>query len=258
VLIITNQFALDHFAVFLLFLCCIISCISLLSVTGTISSKWFYELGFRLAQTMLFAIDEINRNSNLLPNVTLGYTFYDNCVELGIAFRAALSLVSGQEEKIILDDTCVGNPPVIGIVGDSSSTPSIAISSVLGLYRVPMVSFQFNHSMLFLTIPSDAFQVHAMINILKHFGWTWAGLLVSDDDYGFHAARALQSELSLSGEICLAYVENCIFSLCLTNIFQSYISGESVLGIHISVQICSSSTRLVGRWRSTMHWTGRT
>nr|XP_023008503.2 extracellular calcium-sensing receptor-like [Maylandia zebra] len=176
----------------------------------------FYELGFRLAQTMLFAIDEINRNSNLLPNVTLGYTFYDNCVELGIAFRAALSLVSGQEEKIILDDTCVGNPPVIGIVGDSSSTPSIAISSVLGLYRVPMVSYFATCSCLsgrqkypsfFRTIPSDAFQVHAMINILKHFGWTWAGLLVSDDDYGFHAARALQSELSLSGEICLAYIE---------------------------------------------------
>uniref|UniRef100_A0A3P9B546 Extracellular calcium-sensing receptor-like n=1 Tax=Maylandia zebra TaxID=106582 RepID=A0A3P9B546_9CICH len=176
----------------------------------------FYELGFRLAQTMLFAIDEINRNSNLLPNVTLGYTFYDNCVELGIAFRAALSLVSGQEEKIILDDTCVGNPPVIGIVGDSSSTPSIAISSVLGFLYFSQVSYFATCSCLsgrqkypsfFRTIPSDAFQVHAMINILKHFGWTWAGLLVSDDDYGFHAARALQSELSLSGEICLAYIE---------------------------------------------------
>ncbi|KAL3991757.1 A-kinase anchor protein 28 [Sarotherodon galilaeus] len=176
----------------------------------------FYELGFRLAQTMLFAIDEINRNSNLLPNVTLGYTLYDNCVELGITFRAALSLVSGQEEKIILHNTCVGNPPVLGIVGDSSSTPSIAISSVLGLYRVPMVSYfatcsclsdHQNYPSFFRTIPSDAFQVRAMIHILKHFGWTWAGLLVSDDDYGFHAARSLQSQLSLSAEICLAYVE---------------------------------------------------
>ncbi|XP_045929930.1 extracellular calcium-sensing receptor-like isoform X2 [Micropterus dolomieu] len=147
----------------------------------------FDVLGFRQAQTMAFAIDEINRNSNLLPNVTLGYSLYDNCIKLEIGFRAALSLVSGQEEHFILDETCVGTPPVLGIVGDSSSTHSIAISSVLGLYRVPMVSYFATCSCLsdrkkfpsfFRTIPSDAFQVRAMIQILTHFGWTWAGLLV--------------------------------------------------------------------------------
>ncbi|XP_044059703.1 extracellular calcium-sensing receptor-like isoform X2 [Siniperca chuatsi] len=176
----------------------------------------FDVLGFRQAQTMAFAIDEINRNSNLLPNVTLGYSLYDNCIKLGIGFRAALSLVSGQEEQFILDKNCVGTPPVLGIVGDSISTSSIAISSVLGLYRVPMVSYFATCSCLsdrqkfpsfFRTIPSDAFQVRAMIQILKHFGWTWAGLLVSDDDYGLHAARSFQSDFVQSGGGCLAYFE---------------------------------------------------
>ncbi|XP_073342626.1 extracellular calcium-sensing receptor-like [Pagrus major] len=176
----------------------------------------FDILGFRQAQTMVFAIDEINRNSNLLPNVTLGYSLYDNCIKLRIGFPAAMSLVSGQEEQFILDKTCVGTPPVIGIVGDPSSTSSIAISSVLGSYRVPMVSYFATCSCLsdrqkfpsfFRTIPSDAFQVRAMIQILNHFDWTWAGLLVSDDDYGLHAARSFQSDLAHSGGGCLAYVE---------------------------------------------------
>uniref|UniRef100_A0A669DBJ4 G-protein coupled receptors family 3 profile domain-containing protein n=1 Tax=Oreochromis niloticus TaxID=8128 RepID=A0A669DBJ4_ORENI len=180
------------------------------------SCHGFYVQGFRQAQTMAFAIDEINNNSSLLPNVTVGYTLYDNCAELGIGFRGALSLASGQEEQIILHNTCVGKPPVLAIVGETSSTRSIAISSILGLYRVPMVSYFATCSCLsdrqkypsfFRTIPSDAFQVRAMIQILKHFGWTWAGLLITDDDYGLHAARSLQSELSLSGEGCLAYVE---------------------------------------------------
>ncbi|KAG7495736.1 extracellular calcium-sensing receptor-like [Solea senegalensis] len=100
-------------------------------------------MGFKLAQTMAFAIDEINRNSNLLPNVTLGYSLYDNCLQLGIAFHAALTLVSGQEEQVTLEEKCEGTPPVLGIVGDSSSTRTIAISTVLGLYRVPLVSFFF-------------------------------------------------------------------------------------------------------------------
>ena len=46
-----------------------------------------------------------------------------------------------------------------------------------------------------------------MIQILKRFGWTWAGLLVSDDDYGLHAARSFQSDLAHSGGGCLAYLE---------------------------------------------------
>nr|XP_046245301.1 extracellular calcium-sensing receptor-like [Scatophagus argus] len=176
----------------------------------------FDLIGFRRAQTMAFAVDEINRNSNLLPNVTLGYSLYDNCLNIGIGFRAALSLVSGREEQFMLDETCVGTPPVVGIVGDSSSTHSIAISSVLGLYRVPLVSYFATCSCLsdrqkfpsfFRTIPSDAFQVRAMIQILKHFGWTWVGLLISDDDYGLHAARSFQADLAQSHVACLAYLE---------------------------------------------------
>ncbi|XP_029027450.1 extracellular calcium-sensing receptor-like [Betta splendens] len=176
----------------------------------------FDPLGFRKAQTMAFAIDEINRNSKLLPNVTLGYSLYDNCLQLAIGFRAALTLVSGEEQQVVLHETCVGMPPVLGIVGDSSSTRCIAISSVLGLYRVPMVSYFATCSCLsdrkrfpsfFRTIPSDSFQVRAVIQILNHFGWTWAGLLISDDDYGLYAARSFQSDLGQSGGGCLAYVE---------------------------------------------------
>nr|XP_043878360.1 vomeronasal type-2 receptor 1-like [Solea senegalensis] len=98
----------------------------------------FHVIGFRQAQTMAFAIDEINRNSNLLPNVTLGYSLYDNCLQLRFGFPAALTLVSGQEEQFTLEENCVGTPPVLGIVGDSTSSNSIAISAVLGLYRVPL------------------------------------------------------------------------------------------------------------------------
>ncbi|KAM3615370.1 uncharacterized protein V6R79_001109 [Siganus canaliculatus] len=176
--------------------------------------RGFDTLGFRQAMTMAFAIDEINKNSHLLPNVTLGYSLYDNCGTLVVGVSSALSMASGQEEQFLLQQDCLGTPPVLGIVGDHYSTFSIAISSVLGLFRVPIVSYYATCSCLsdrqrfpsfFRTIPSDAFQVLAMIQILKHFGWTWVGLLVSDDDYGLHVARSFQSELAQSGRGCLAY-----------------------------------------------------
>lgn len=93
---------------------------------------------FQQAQTMVYAINEINNNPNLLPNITLGYHLYDNCVKLGVAFRSATALVSGTEESFNVFN-CTGPPPIIGIVGDPGSTHCIAISSVLGLFRIPMV-----------------------------------------------------------------------------------------------------------------------
>ncbi|KAM4567018.1 vomeronasal type-2 receptor 1-like [Odontesthes bonariensis] len=178
--------------------------------------KGFDTLGFRHAMTMAFAIEEINNNSDLLPNTTLGYSLYDNCGALVIGFSGALSLVSGRDKQFPLQENCSGTPPVLGIVGDHYSTFSIAIANVLGLYKMSIVSYFATCSCLsdrqrfptfFRTIPSEAFQVSAMIQILKHFGWTWVGLLVSDDDYGLHVAQSFQSDLVMSGRGCLAYVE---------------------------------------------------
>ncbi|XP_008303660.1 extracellular calcium-sensing receptor-like, partial [Stegastes partitus] len=190
--------------------------LSFTSEPNKLSCQGFDSSAFRHAMTMAFAIDEINKNSNLLPNVTLGYSLYDNCATLVVGFSAALSLVSGREEQFLLQENCSGTPPVLGIVGDSFSTFSIATSDVIGLFHLPIVSYFATCSCLsdrnrfpsfFRTIPSDAFQVHAMIQILKRFGWTWAGLLVSDDDYGLHAAQSFQTELVQSGGGCLAYTE---------------------------------------------------
>ncbi|KAI7802293.1 putative pheromone receptor CPpr12 [Triplophysa rosa] len=174
----------------------------------------FYMASFQQAQAMVFAINEINKKSRLLPNITLGYHLYDNCVKLGVAFRAATALISGTEESLS-DFKCTGPPPVIGIVGDPGSTHCIAISSVLGLFRIPMVSYYATCSCLsdrkkypsfFRTIPSDAFQVRAMMQILRHFGWTWVGVIYSDDDYGIYAAQSFHQEVQLFGG-CVAFSE---------------------------------------------------
>ena len=50
-------------------------------------------------------------------------------------------------------------------------------------------------------------QVQAILQIMRHFGWTWFGLVITDDNYGHSAARSFQSEVERSGLLCLAYVE---------------------------------------------------
>ncbi|XP_006637611.3 extracellular calcium-sensing receptor-like [Lepisosteus oculatus] len=162
---------------------------------------------------MAFAIEEINRDPALLPNITLGYRLYDNCVNLAVALQAATALISGEDDSVT-DYSCTGTPPVLAIVGDPSSTHSIAISRILGLFRVPMVSYYATCSCLsnrkefpsfFRTIPSDAFQVKAMVQILRHYGWTWVGVIASDDDYGQSAIKSFIEEVNKFG--CIGFSE---------------------------------------------------
>uniref|UniRef100_A0A8C4SHE5 Extracellular calcium-sensing receptor-like n=1 Tax=Erpetoichthys calabaricus TaxID=27687 RepID=A0A8C4SHE5_ERPCA len=89
---------------------------------------------------MIFAIEEINRDQILLPNITLGYRLYDNCVKLPVAMRVAAALISGKEDEI-KDYDCRGPPPVIAIIGDPVSTHSIAISRILSLFQMPMLLY---------------------------------------------------------------------------------------------------------------------
>ncbi|XP_028817517.1 extracellular calcium-sensing receptor-like isoform X2 [Denticeps clupeoides] len=45
-----------------------------------------------------------------------------------------------------------------------------------------------------------------MMQILKHFGWTWVGLIVSNDDYGLNAAQSFHQDISVFGG-CVAFYE---------------------------------------------------
>ncbi|XP_028681633.2 extracellular calcium-sensing receptor-like [Erpetoichthys calabaricus] len=168
---------------------------------------------FQRIQTMIFAIEEINKDQALLPNITLGYRMYDNCVTLPIALRAAISLLSGLEANMTLED-CSKSPPVLAVLGDPLSSHSIAMSRILSLFRVPMVSHYATCSCLsnkqefpsfFRTIPSDAFQVKAIIQIIKQYRWIWIGAIASDDDYGQNAIKIFMEEVNQFG--CIAFIE---------------------------------------------------
>ena len=103
-------------------------------------------------QAQAYAITEINRNPSLLPNVTLGYDIYDSCYSAEVGFRGVMSLLGGRGEHFPLHESCVGSPPVLGIVGPFAgySGNVIPIIRIIGLYRVPTVSFLFECPVIWL------------------------------------------------------------------------------------------------------------
>ncbi|XP_035241568.1 extracellular calcium-sensing receptor-like [Anguilla anguilla] len=169
---------------------------------------------FRVAQTMIFTIEEINNRTDILPGVSLGYKIYDTCDSAAISIQSAMALMNGYEDT--LTDTSCSTPAVVhAIIGDSVSTNTMAIAATVGLFQIPVISHFATCACLsnrkefptfFRTIPSDYYQSRALAQLVKHFGWTWIGAVRSDSDYGNNGMATFIKAAQQEG-ICIEYSE---------------------------------------------------
>ncbi|XP_064159319.1 extracellular calcium-sensing receptor-like [Anguilla rostrata] len=169
---------------------------------------------FQYAQTMIFAIEEINNSTDLLPGISLGYKMYDSCGSSATAGKAGLALTNGYQDSASAAP-CSERAAVQAILGETSSSPTIAISTSIGPFHIPLISHfatcaclsdKTKYPSFLRTIPSDYYQSRALAQLVKHFGWTWVGAIRSDDDYGFNGMTAFIKAAQQQG-VCVEYSE---------------------------------------------------
>lgn len=92
---------------------------------------------------MVFAIEEINNNSSLLPGVTLGYRMLDSCDYVHTSLRSMLALVNGTSGQTQAAGSagpkCLSTAPVSAVIGLASSSPTRAVAHTLGPFGIPLV-----------------------------------------------------------------------------------------------------------------------
>ncbi|XP_070685102.1 extracellular calcium-sensing receptor-like [Pempheris klunzingeri] len=168
---------------------------------------------FRFAQTMIFAIEEINKSEFLLPNVSIGYRIYDNCGSTLSSMRAVMALMNGDEQTF--GKSCSGQSSVHAIIGESESSSTIILARTTGPFKIPVISHSATCECLsnrkeypsfFRTIASDLYQSRALAQLVKHFGWTWVGAVNSDSDYGNNGMAIFLAAAQEEG-VCVEYTE---------------------------------------------------
>ncbi|XP_075433999.1 extracellular calcium-sensing receptor-like [Ascaphus truei] len=196
-------------------------------------------------QAMRFAIEEINRSPDLLPNLTLGFQVYDSCAVLQREIEGTLWVLTGQNQAIP-NYSCREGPPLAAIIGHSMSSYSILMAHILGLYKYPQISHFSTSSLLsdrtqfpsfFRTVPSDVFQSRGLAQLVLHFGWTWVGLLAPDDDYGQEGTQVIREEVLRAGA-CVAFMEYILTSLS----FQNIINIVKVMKASTAMAVIAFST----------------
>uniref|UniRef100_A0A8C4RT10 Metabotropic glutamate receptor 3 n=1 Tax=Erpetoichthys calabaricus TaxID=27687 RepID=A0A8C4RT10_ERPCA len=183
------------------------------------------DRGIQRLEAMLFAIEEINKDTYLLPGVALGVHILDTCSRDTYALEQSLefvraSLTKVDETEYICPDgsyAIQGNNPLViaGVIGGSYSSVSIQVANLLRLFQIPQISYASTSAKLSdksrydyfaRTVPPDFYQAKAMAEILRFFNWTYVSTVASEGDYGETGIEAFEQEARLRN-ICIATSE---------------------------------------------------
>ncbi|XP_077779800.1 vomeronasal type-2 receptor 26-like [Podarcis muralis] len=158
-----------------------------------------------------FAIQDINQNPKLLQNITLGYSFYENFYNSRVTYDAMLDLLSTGQVNVP-NYNCGRQNDILAILEGADSQNSIQISSLLGIYKIPQVSYAFVSHVLndkrhfpffYRMVPKEEALYPGIVKLLQHFRWMFIGLLAPDTDNGVRFMKTL-TPLLIKGGICIA------------------------------------------------------
>ncbi|KAG6466748.1 type-2 vomeronasal receptor [Crotalus adamanteus] len=164
--------------------------------------------------SMVFAVNEINENLKLLPNITLGFQIYESYFSARMAYQNTLNLVS-RHNKTVPNYKCDVERNLIAAIGGLDSEITLHMASILTLYKISQVTYNFfspavrekyQFAFLYQMTPSETFQLNGLVQLLLYFQWKWVGIIALGDEKGEMFVQIL-SYLLFEKEICVAFTE---------------------------------------------------
>ncbi|XP_019516930.1 PREDICTED: metabotropic glutamate receptor 6 isoform X6 [Hipposideros armiger] len=181
------------------------------------------EQGVHRLEAMLYALDRVNADPELLPGVRLGARLLDTCSRDTYALEQALSfvqaLIRGRGNGDEAGVRCPGGVPqlraapperVVAVVGASASSVSIMVANVLRLFAIPQISYastapelsdSTRYDFFSRVVPPDSYQAQAMVDIVRAVGWNYVSTLASEGNYGESGVEAFIQISREAGEL---------------------------------------------------------
>eukprot|EP01084_Bolivina_argentea_P258488 435790_1 len=139
------------------------------------------------------AAQEINNNTDLLPNVEFSLHRFDSENNPQRALIHAIAITEFESANVY-------NFPII--LGCPWSSLSESAATVLNAYNMGLISSSATSVSLsntkkypyfYRTIPSDSLQAQGLILLCNEFGWTTIGVVYVNDAYGLNLALGIQN-----------------------------------------------------------------
>ncbi|XP_068957203.1 vomeronasal type-2 receptor 26-like [Petaurus breviceps papuanus] len=175
--------------------------------------KWLYK-NYQQALTIMFAVEEINKDPYLLANITLGFHIYNTYHSDERTLESSLRWLSGQGQ-LIPNYSCWEQDKAVAIIGGATSALSVQMGTLLDLYKYlqitfgpyePILSDKLKFPSLYQMAPRDSSLHKGLVRLMTHFEWTWVGLITVDDLRGEEFLQELTLEMANNG-VCVSFTE---------------------------------------------------
>ncbi|XP_028716947.1 vomeronasal type-2 receptor 116-like [Peromyscus leucopus] len=159
--------------------------------------------------SLYFAMEEINRNRLILPNISLLVNIKCNMMEeknkYGLSPKRSENFPNyycknQRKYLIVLTGPTWGVSANFGPFQYMSRTPELYYG-----YFQPLLNVHEQFPHLYQMSPKDTSLPLAMVSLLVHFRWNWVGVIVSDEDHGLQFLSELREEMQRN-IVCLAFV----------------------------------------------------
>ncbi|OCT81509.1 hypothetical protein XELAEV_18028331mg [Xenopus laevis] len=117
-----------------------------------------------------FAVDEINKSSKILPNISLGYKIYDSCANEVKTLYDMLAIMSGAGIQIPNYD-CWQKAKLVGYLGDVTSSTKFCLAQIASMFRYPQASRSIIYYFLLIWSPGEAQSLSDFTFINKCLYW---------------------------------------------------------------------------------------
>ncbi|XP_062035329.1 vomeronasal type-2 receptor 116-like [Lepus europaeus] len=173
--------------------------------------RWLWK-NYQYVLAFRFAIQEINKDPQILPNLTLSFQLYNSVTSGQFTLRSTLHCLTGKHH-LIPNYTCQTQGKTVAIIAGTMSAFSAETGTMLELYKTPQITYgpfdpmlseRDKFPSLYQMANSDSSLACGMLSLLLHFGWIWVVIFVSNDIKGEHFLREIQTEMVKKG-VCLAY-----------------------------------------------------
>ena len=156
------------------------------------------ERGLERMEAMLYALDLINNNATLLPNVTLGYDIRDTCNSESVGLDESIEFEVGESaactsHQVPNQNSTMNILPITAVIGASASAVTVPVATLMRLFTKPQVSYASSspilrnrekYSYFFRTVVSDEQQARAMVDLVLHYKWMRVSTIYANDFYG--------------------------------------------------------------------------
>ncbi|XP_044530841.1 vomeronasal type-2 receptor 26-like [Gracilinanus agilis] len=175
--------------------------------------QWLHK-NYQQALAVMFAVEEINRDPHLLPNISLGFHLYNTYHSDERTLESSLQWLSGQSQSIP-NYSCWEQGKSVAVIGGATSALSVQMGTLLDLYRFPQISYgpfdpilndKVQFPFLYQMAPKDTSLYQGIIHLLVYFEWNWIGLVATDDMRGEEFLWKMRGEMVKNG-VCVSFTE---------------------------------------------------